>query len=108
MKIPTSFKLYGQTIKVEFNNSVCKREEVVGLAVESTNSIYLSDIDNWENKLPKDVIEQAFFHEAIHHILWKSGYKELAEDEDLVNRIGNLVHQMISTFEYNLPKPKTK
>jgi hypothetical protein len=98
--IPKKFKLYGQTINVVIDNDQCRKEEAIGLADDAGNKILLADSDVRGVRMPADTIEQTFYHEAIHHVFWKAGYKDLAKDEDLINRVSSLIHQMITTFDF--------
>ena len=98
--IPKNFKLYGQTISVVIDTDACRKEDAIGLADDAGDKIVLADTDVRGNRLPFDTIEQTFYHEAIHHVFWKAGHKDLAKDEDLINRVSSLIHQMISTFNY--------
>ena len=99
-KIPKSFSLYGQTINVVFDNQECAKENATGLADYDKNLIILADKDPGNNKLPDDAIQHVFWHEVLHHILHKSGYKKLAYDECLIQRISGLIHQALTTMKY--------
>ena len=96
--VPKSFQLYGQTINVTFDNQECMKENASGLAHYDRNLIVLADKDPNQNKLPDDTIQHVFWHEALHHILHKSGYKKLAYDEAFIDRISGLIHQTLTTM----------
>lgn len=98
--IPKTFKLYGQTINVIFDNVTCREKECIGLSDDALNKIILADTDVRGGTLPDDTIEQTFWHEAIHQVFWKAGHADLAKDENLINRVASLVHQIIVTSDF--------
>lgn len=98
MEIPKSFKLFHQTIRVEFRKTLVKKSKALGVCLYDKNLILLQEpLDELE--IPEDVIEQTFYHELTHMILYKLNYIDLSSNEDLVDRVGNLLHQFISTSQ---------
>ena len=108
MKIPTEFKIFDNTIKVEFDNEYCLRNEVYGTARYKKNKITLSNkvtTDNKETYLPKTKIEQAFIHEMVHFILRETELDEelkkaKMDDERFVSIMSKALHQVLNTMIY--------
>ena len=100
MYIPKRFKLLGQTINVEFNNTRTDDMNALGMAKDSTNQIVLSSVHN-VNQLPEESIEATFYHELTHQILYKMNEYELSKNEKFVGTFSGLLHQALKTFEYD-------
>ena len=101
MKIPKKFKLFGETITVEYVLDLIEKHERMGQAIYRENKIQLLDIDNdtYSTK-PTVHIEQTFFHELIHFILTKMNLNDLSADEKFVDVFASLLHQAMTTMEY--------
>ena len=102
MKIPKSFELFGQTIKVVWDNDGLNKAELYAQAVLRDNVIKLSDeciIDGKCQKLQKDKINANFLHEVIHFIL-SLMEDEKGDDEQFVTRIAELLYQFQKTAKY--------
>ena len=97
MKIPKRFKLFGQTIEVEFDSDLAFKDDDVGQACYRENKIKLQEP---EKDRPLEQIESIFWHEVVHFICFVLGYHDQRTDEAFVNRFGNAIHQIISTMEY--------
>ena len=52
----------------------------------------------------KDIQDQTFCHEWVHAALDYCQYPELSKDEDLVDRMGQALHQLLKE-NYDLKKP---
>lgn len=103
MRIPTRFKLLGQTITVKKKDEFLLTREALGTAVDCLNSIYLSSkvsVDGKWEALPKEQIEAVFCHELVHQILFKMSEHELNKNEKFVDMFGMLLHQFLTTSEY--------
>lgn len=96
MIIPKSFKLFGHTITVEYDDTLHQKEDFVGLAEYRNNKIIL---DNNKTRMQSQ-IEQTFFHELIHFIFEALGEIELQKNEKIVDLIAQLLHQAFDTMEY--------
>jgi len=99
MKIPKSFKLFGNTITVEFDEQLCEDREAYGLALFKEDKIILSRYAG-KTKISKENIECTFFHELVHFILNKLGKDELSKNEELTEQISGLLHQYIKTQKF--------
>lgn len=103
MKIPKRFKLCGHTMEVVYDNLILHRNDNRGEACYRDHTIKLMP-STVSSPLPQTSVEEAFCHEMTHFILYLAGYIHEANDEGMVTRIGLLLHQALSTMEYNEEK----
>ncbi len=94
MIIPARFKLFNQTIKVIYKRNLIDTKEAIGICDFNKNTIYLQQSTR-QHILTKEQIHQCFFHELFHMVLYLLSYKELSEDEALMDRLGMAMHQII-------------
>lgn len=100
MRIPSSFRLMGHTIKVELIPPIkWRRKEAIGWFDPKTLSIEVL-------KRPGTATEQVFLHEVMHAVFYALN-SELYENEELVDQIGGLLHQVIKTAKYE-PRQKRR
>ena len=99
MKIPTSFQLFGQTIRVEMVEDLLENEDATGVALYRKNMIQLQCPSAACNRPPVQA-EATFCHELMHWIFYVIGEDELRKNEKLVDLIGRLLHQALSTMVY--------
>jgi len=99
IKIPKRFKLFGQTIKVVFDNKVGELDEAKGLAEYRKSQITIQPASN-DNCITDEMIEETFFHELIHWILYKLDEDKLRSNEKFVSEVSQLLHQAFQTMEY--------
>ena len=102
MRIPKSFKLLGHTIIVEEDIGLTTRTDNTGEAHFRHNKIILQPLDGYKDR-PISRLEQVFVHELVHFILYFSECektKGLTHNELVVDRIASLLHQALSTMEY--------
>lgn len=92
--IPKHFHLAGQKILVEQVSDLVERQDCWGKWIPTSNTILLQSIDD---KHPKDVVLQAFFHEAFHAILDILGHTEWSSNEVFVEQVSQLFYQMLKT-----------
>lgn len=101
MEIPKSFKLFGQKITVEMRKALFyEKEKQNGLCLPQENKILIQENTK---KYPhaQDNIEQTFYHEFTHFMLYKLGYDELSQDEKFVDQIASCIHQLQNSMEYS-------
>ena len=99
IKIPKSFYLHGQKIKIEFNNNLRNLENDVGQADYRQSKIILQPIEKgYPNN---EQLEQIFLHELIHHILDHMGKIDLRNNDEFIDLFANLLHQAFQTAEYD-------
>ncbi len=98
MKIPTSFMLHGQRVTVKFDDRLCDKHDHVGQARHRENRILLQSI-NPSFSRDNSQQEQWFCHELTHFILNHMSSK-LNDDESFVDSFAHLLHQALTTAEY--------
>ena len=99
MLIPKRFKLYGQIIEVVMINTLDYDDNCRGQADYRNNQIKLQSPGD-QICMPPTHVEQSFFHELVHYLFNAAGYDEDRKDEVKVERISNLLHQALTTAEY--------
>jgi hypothetical protein len=100
MKIPSSFTLGGHTFTVEMiSGSRLKKlagQEALGLTIFQELKVY---VHNPTRSVSRSVVEQTFWHEYGHCILWVMGHQDY-DNEDVVDRFGHLMKQYHDTVQY--------
>jgi hypothetical protein len=93
--VPSQFQLAGHTITVvTVPKSRWKYKNAVALWLPNDCRIEL------HGALHGSARVQAFMHEATHAVLDVAGYSNtLSMDEELVDRLAHLLHQMFTTIE---------
>lgn len=104
MDIPKSFWLHGQKIDVSYDDTLCAKDNERGTVYPGYNKIILQPSIKGEPQ-PASWIEQAFWHEAVHAILYHME-SEKNDDEKFVNLFGNLLHQLLTTMEFSSKSKK--
>lgn len=103
MKIPKRFKLFGQTIDVVFDPTLTHEKDWNGAASYRNGCIKLQP-DSPQTPRKPQMIEQTFCHELAHYLFYAAGAKKggewLHQDEDLVEMVGCLLHQALTTMEF--------
>ena len=94
MIIPSTFKIFGVTYKVEQPRSIVyKGEQHMGIYDPDTATIKV------RRNLRKDIKEMVFLHELTHAILLTLEYHDLGRDEVLVERFSKALHQVLTTSQ---------
>lgn len=115
MDIPKRFKLLGRTITVKFDENLFHSEDKHGMCSYRTDEIILQPPK--EGAYSEAGVEATFLHELVHHILYYAGgvvKYQMGEDylyrnEEFVDLLANLLHQYMTTAEYNYdPKESNK
>jgi len=100
LAIPNRFSIGGRAIEVTFNENLSRDHEAVGLTHFKNGTIELQPSVEWYEQAD-DHIQHTFCHELVHCLLFAISENELARDEKLVDRLGMVLHQALSTFEYD-------
>ena len=87
MRLPTSFELAG---------SVWSVVQVPNLA-ELGRCIYDERVIQLRKEQTKQAKEQAFWHEAMHAVMFTLG--KATHDEEFVDAMGALIHQLVKTMK---------
>jgi hypothetical protein len=106
MRVPKRFKLFGQTISVEYIEDGDLRLEHNDLGTAELTENWIALRSTWNGRpLPQDRLEHIFLHELVHFVLDAAEEDEfdppLTDREALVDRIANLPHQAITTSEFD-------
>lgn len=94
MPIPRQFKLGGLTIQVIIDNTLTEKLGVVG-KTEYISQVIVLD----RTHAPDETVEQSFWHELIHWILFVMHEHELRENEKFVDLFATFLHQVLTTLE---------
>lgn len=97
--IPKTFKLFGSTINVVFDNVRMNNVNAYGEADYSNLTITLSDTEGI-TPLSKDRILDCFYHEKVHMILDSMQERDLSKNEKFVDLFAKLLRQSDITAEY--------
>jgi len=95
MKIPKKFKLCGQTITIEYSDTIIKDEQAHGLSLFEKNKIIL------ESKRNRERTEQTYIHELVHFILYNIN-NDLGGDEKFVDIFATMLHHAMNSGEGEL------
>lgn len=98
MKIPKSFKLFGTTIKVVWDNDKMNDQSNYGTFEYCNNQITLSTTQG-NKTLADDRILDTFYYEKVHAILDHMHKRDLSEDEEFVDVFAKLLRQSDETSE---------
>lgn len=107
MRIPSRFKLFGQTIEVVHDPAYfMEHEHGCGFASYKTNQIILrGSTETWP--MTPENEESVFWHEVVHFLLYfsEAGFKGnedyMHQEEGFVDLLSALMHQAITSFEYD-------
>jgi len=90
MRIPDRIKILDQIIKITWNDRYCTKEGVLGQSNLSFNEIMLCHkYDGRE--IPQEKINQTFFHELSHFIMYIMRREKLVHDETFVDNLGTVL-----------------
>ena len=96
MRIPKSFKLMGHTFMVMVDEKILVDESLQGQADYRAKTITVLPPDNHYG-YNRSSIEQTFCHELFHHLFETLSLTEMQNDEKLIDNLGSLLHQFLST-----------
>ena len=85
----------GRTWTVEQDSQQCEHQRDMGICQSNRNKILLLSKLEGED-MPKDEVEQTFFHELIHAVLFTMGKDKLNNDEKFVDVFAGLLHQALA------------
>lgn len=94
--IPKSFDLMGHTITVVIRPDLWEMADAHGRWIKHKHLIELQKPDKI-NGMTHSFLVQTFWHEVVHAILDNIGGTKLSEDENLVDQIGQCIHQVLKT-----------
>ena len=101
--IPTSFCLGSREYQVWYDpEQINRKDSTVGTMSLGTGQIFMQT--PIKDKLDELAINQAFFHELVHGILYSMGESELVHNERFVDGMAHMLIQYELTKEGNLLK----
>ena len=91
--IPRSFPMGGQIIKVKIKKTITT-EAATGVCRFYENEIHLqTHLDG--TLINKTQVEQTFWHEYAHYLLYHCRQEELCTNEELVDLMGEFLYQSL-------------
>ena len=94
--IPARFTLMGHEITVEWSDDLLERRNAWGECVFHEHTIYLQK-PRKDLKVTQSHLMGVFWHEYFHMALYCLGHTELCMNEELVDQLGNSIHQFMKT-----------
>lgn len=91
--LPAKVKVGGVYYTVEEQENLIHIEDAWGRIDFFNSHIRVDKALNHDRKV------QSFIHEVTHAIFLEAGYKE--QDEDMVNRVGNVLHQVLKDNSFD-------
>lgn len=88
--IPTEFWSMGRRYETEIRGNLLEEQDCIGRHLATKCLILLEPPG--EN-IPKDAVEETFYHELMHAMFTGIGRSDLAEDEQLVEMMGRILYQ---------------
>ena len=99
-----TIKVGGITYKVELKDLSTRNDGADGKQLGWC--VYDEDKIEINERLTQPRIEQTLIHELVHAVMYEAG---LEQDEDMVNRIGLVLHQVLKDNDFSwMNKPKYK
>jgi hypothetical protein len=99
IKIPKSFKLFGTTINIVWDNNKMNDKSIYGEADYGSSKITLSTTKGTV-ELSEDRILDTYYHEKVHIILNTMHEDDLSSNEKFVDTFAKLLRQSDITSEY--------
>ena len=100
MQIPKRFQLLGRTFTVEQQDDFYDHERCFGESRNYEGVIVLQTAKHKKITFDPTMVETTFYHEMVHTILWAMNEHTLNENEQFVDVFAGLLHQILSTAEY--------
>lgn len=93
MYTPTKFEIFGQTITIDYENSIANYG-AQGMYIHDKKKIIVCthNIDGTEHD--EDFMSQILKHEQMHAILSFLGYSDLNSNEQFVDQVAQVLHQI--------------
>jgi len=99
MKIPKSFKLFGTTINIVWDNLRMNDVHAFGLFEYAKSQITLANKDGIDDISEYKILD-TFYHEKVHAILTAMRERELSDNEKFVDVFAKLLRQADETSIY--------
>jgi hypothetical protein len=99
--IPKSFMLFGQRFEVNTHNEIIDKNTAIdGQMNYGLNKIEICSLNDRREWLSEDYKQMVFWHEVVHAILSAIEENELNDNEKFVTLMGNCLHQISKTMEF--------
>lgn len=99
MYTPNKFEIMGQKIEIFYTDELLLQRSAWGLYNHPQQKIFIQTKDHHGNELSLDFMTGILYHEITHAIFDILGYSDLSENEDLVDRVGHIIKQIMETLE---------
>lgn len=96
-RVPKEFEIFGNRILVKGKKNLQDKdgEEVLGLCDVDELTIWINSSVRGAKRWP------VFLHETGHMVLGLLGYDDLNDDDVFVDRVGQVVYQILKTVKYH-------
>ena len=98
MKIPKSFQIGACEWKVEWSDTLLEDHKCYGVTHYDTNTILLQRPIRGRYK--RQNVDQVWWHEYYHAVFQTLNYSKLARDEKLVDQLGHVHAQFLTSAKY--------
>jgi hypothetical protein len=100
VRIPKRFKILGRTVEVVWVDDLLQSSDFCGAARYRMDQVALQTPNDAYRPTPAQ-LENTFCHEVVHWMLYMSGNHDLNKQESAVELLGAMLHQILSTAEYD-------
>lgn len=100
MEIPKRFKLLGHTVEVQYRPADFYENGRHGAASYEQKVIRLTSRSD-AHPVTQSSLEHTFLHEVIHHCLYHTEQAALNGNENFVDLLAGLLHQVLTTMEHD-------
>jgi len=98
-KIPKSFELLSNTIKVKYSSKLQQEKGAIGQSNFAENQLVIQK-DTPASPISSDCQYHTYWHEVVHFLFYSAGEPELCANEKLVDLLGNLLAQHERTRKF--------
>lgn len=100
LRIPKRFKILGHTIEVkEDPGRFYHRGEFAACSLEGKTISLVPPSPH--HPIMQSSLEHSFLHEVVHFLLYHTERPKLGDDEGFVDLLAGLLHQVLTTMEYD-------
>lgn len=103
MKIPKELKIFSHTLKIKYSKTLRDRKGAVGLCDYENMTLWVQ-ASTRKNPLTGDFIEQTFYHELVHMILYLSGDVKISHSS--VDVLGSILKQVFEQLPQHSGKSR--
>lgn len=100
MRIPARFKLLGHIIEVKHDPEMFYQSRSYGRACFESKWIKIAP-PSASHPITQTSLEHTFIHELLHMCLYHTEQSQLNDNEGFVDTLAGLLHQALTTAEYD-------